>query len=226
MKLAKQHIDVGFRTNKLDEMLAFWRDRIGLPYEELLKLGGGFHQHRLGLKGSVFKLNHSREPLPETETTGYEKLYIAADITEPEELNDPDGNHVTLVPTNYKAITHIGIGLRVRSRKAAKEFFEQALRAETLADDHYRLATTVFFVEEDPDMTPSGGMEGKGFRYLTVQVYKVDSEHEGLLTRGALEGKAPATLGSTARISFITDPDNNWIEISQRASLTGDLSPG
>jgi lactoylglutathione lyase len=30
-------------------------------------------------------------------------------------------------------------------------------------------------------------------------------------------------LGETARISFILDPDGNWIEISQRASLTGAL---
>jgi hypothetical protein len=37
---------------------------------------------------------------------------------------------------------------------------------------------------------------------------------------------SPFTLGSTARISFVADPDGNWIEISQRASLTGDLSPG
>jgi hypothetical protein len=31
-------------------------------------------------------------------------------------------------------------------------------------------------------------------------------------------------LGSTARISFVRDPDGNWIEISQRASLTGTLN--
>jgi lactoylglutathione lyase len=34
---------------------------------------------------------------------------------------------------------------------------------------------------------------------------------------------APVTLGTTARISFIRDPDGNWIELSQRASLTGSL---
>ncbi len=35
------------------------------------------------------------------------------------------------------------------------------------------------------------------------------------------EGAPPVTLGEVARISFIRDPDGNWIEISQRASLTG-----
>jgi lactoylglutathione lyase len=29
------------------------------------------------------------------------------------------------------------------------------------------------------------------------------------------------TLGEVARISFVLDPDGNWIEMSQRASLTG-----
>jgi len=33
----------------------------------------------------------------------------------------------------------------------------------------------------------------------------------------------PFNMGKTARISFITDPDGNWIELSQRASLTGPL---
>jgi catechol 2,3-dioxygenase-like lactoylglutathione lyase family enzyme len=43
------------------------------------------------------------------------------------------------------------------------------------------------------------------------------------LSLGATEGRGVVTLGETARISFIRDPDGNWIEISQRASLTGPL---
>jgi hypothetical protein len=39
------------------------------------------------------------------------------------------------------------------------------------------------------------------------------------------EARAPVTLGSTARISMVRDPDGNWIELSQRASLTGSLEP-
>jgi hypothetical protein len=34
------------------------------------------------------------------------------------------------------------------------------------------------------------------------------------------------TLGTVARISFIRDPDGNFIEVSQRASLTGSLPTG
>ncbi len=62
-----------------------------------------------------------------------------------------------------------------------------------------------------------------GFQYLTVQVWKVDDEHKAFVERGGAEPDPPRTLGATARISFIQDPDGKWIEISQRASLTGSL---
>ena len=34
---------------------------------------------------------------------------------------------------------------------------------------------------------------------------------------------APVRLGDVAYISFVRDPDGNWIEISQRKSITGSL---
>jgi lactoylglutathione lyase len=66
-------------------------------------------------------------------------------------------------------------------------------------------------------------MQSPGYRYLTAQVWEVDVEHAAILARGGNEGRPPVTLGTTARISFVRDPDGNWIEISQRASLTGPL---
>ena len=74
MKLAKPRIDVGLYTNRRDEMLAFWRDEVGLPYEELLPMGGGVQQHRFGLNGSVLKVNHSRDPIPDEPRAGYREL--------------------------------------------------------------------------------------------------------------------------------------------------------
>lgn len=224
MNLAKPCIDVGVRTHNLDQMLSFWRDEIGLPYEELLKVGNGFHQHRLGLMGSVFKLNHSRQPLPASNPTGYHELQIARPVAQPVQRIDPDGNRVCLVPEGYQGITHIGMIIQVRSLARSREFFTTALHAEPLPDDRFRWGTTVFTLTENPQLPPSGGMQGKGYRYLTVQVYKVDTEHAAAIDRGAIEAEPPRTLGETARISFITDPDGNWIEVSQRASLTGDLS--
>ena len=225
MKLAKEHIDIGVRTNNKEAMLQFWTEIVGLPYEERLKLGGGVHQHRLGLNGSVFKLNHTRDPIPDTAPTAYHRLYIAADVKEEIQLQDPDGSLVTLLPRGSTDITHIGIGMKVRSLADARVFFHQTLQAESLGDDRFRIGTTVFVLEQAEPGTPaSGGFIGKGFRYITIQVHKVDAEHQGLLERGALEDKAPETWGTTARVSFVTDEDGNVIEISQRASLVGNLS--
>ena len=65
--------------------------------------------------------------------------------------------------------------------------------------------------------------EAVGFRYLTVQVYDVDGEHAHVTGLGFAEEWAPTTLGTTARVSFVRDPDGGFVEISQRASLTGPL---
>ena len=224
MKLAKNHIDVGVRTNNLEAMLEFWTRDVGLPYDELLKIGGGVHQHRLSLNGSIFKLNHARSPLPENCPTGYRELLIASDVSAATPLTDPDGNKVILVPVGLHGITNIGMRMVVRSMKDARQFFAESVQAEPLSETSFRWGTTVFLLEEDKEAPVGGGMLGAGYRYMTVQVFKVDTEHTKALERGAPEGSAPVTLGSTARISFITDPDNNWIEISQRKSLTGDLS--
>lgn len=226
MKLSKQCIDVGVQTNNLDPMLSFWRDEVGLPYEELLKVGGGTHQHRLTLNGSVFKLNSIRDPLPASGDTGYRELLIARDgIDAPHTLIDPDGNAVTLVPAGHLGITHIGLRLRVANLEAFQHFYREILELEEIDPLTWRWATTVFLLEEDASVTPATDMRGKGYRYITVQVWKVDDEHERVIERGGSEGRAPMTLGTTARISFIKDPGDNWIEVSQRASLTGDLSP-
>lgn len=225
MKLAKDCIDVGLQTNNLEAMLKFWQEEVGLPYEELLKVGGGTHQHRHSLNGSVFKLNSVRDPLPTGDPTGYAELLIAKPgITEAVHLVDPDGNKVTLVPEGYNGITRIGIRMRVSSIDKFRHFYKDILQIEPVGDKAFRWGTTLFLLEEDPAMSPARQMRGTGYRYITVQVWKVDEEHRTFLERGGAEGRAPVTLGTTARISFIKDPDDNWIEVSQRASLTGDLT--
>ena len=58
---------------------------------------------------------------------------------------------------------------------------------------------------------------------MTFQVADVVSEHNYVLAHGGQEGMAPERLGDVAYISFVRDPDGNWIEISQRKSITGSL---
>jgi len=226
MKLAKNHIDAGLFTNNGEAMMRFWQQEVGLPFEETLPVGGGVRQQRHGMNGSVFKLNDARDPLPEQPPAGYRELLIARPgLAEPRSLVDPDGNRVTLLPPGFDDVEGIGVRLAVRDEAAFRDFYGRILGLESVGRNRYRWGDSIVMFDEDPSAVRAGEMRAPGFRYLTVQVWDCDAEHAAFLAAGAEEGRPPTTLGSTARISFIRDPDGNWIEVSQRASLTGDL-PG
>src|SRR5688572_33083044 len=95
MNIAKDCLDVGLYTDRYDDLRAFYVDGLRLPYEELLKAGRGLHQHRVGLHGSVLKLNSSREPLADA-TTAFVRLDIHAEHAEA--LRYPDGQEFVLTP--------------------------------------------------------------------------------------------------------------------------------
>jgi catechol 2,3-dioxygenase-like lactoylglutathione lyase family enzyme len=237
MELAKNCLDVGLFTNRLDEMKGFYGERLRLPYEELLSLGGGMQQHRYGLLGSVLKVNHSRDPVPEPgRSGGYRRLTIADPrIPMPFELTDPDGNSIELVPAGQRGIRQIEIDLGVTSEADFAKFYGEVLGGERVDERRYRIGETILSFAHDPAARRAeksasqtaadviASMRAVGFRYCTVQVKSCDSEHQRFLSMGVWEGAPPVTLGKVARVSFIRDPDGNWIEISQRASLTGAL---
>ena len=205
-------------------LLAFWQQTIGLPLESVLPTGGGNQQHRHEINGSVFKLNHSRTPVPERRDTGYTRVSIAREGLElPRSESDPEGNQVLLLPPGHDDVVGIGIHLRVSDAERFDDFFARALALEAIGPQRYRCGDSVISFEQAADVEPNRSLAGRGYRYLTVQVFDCDAEHRGILERGGREGRAPVTLGDVARISFVRDPDGNWIEISQRASLTGAL---
>jgi catechol 2,3-dioxygenase-like lactoylglutathione lyase family enzyme len=236
MELAKRFVDVGIFTNRLDEMRAFYGERIRLPYEELLPVGGGVRQYRYGLLGSVLKINHSRDPLPPRIAGGYRKLSISDPRTPmPIPMHDPDGNEIELVPTGQRGVNQIEIHIGVTDEAAFEKFYADALQAERLGAGRFKLGETILSFQRDAAAvraakSPSASaadviasMRAVGMRYVTVQVRDVDAEHRRFMSMGVWEGAAPVTLGAVARISFIRDPDGNFIEISQRASLTGPI---
>jgi lactoylglutathione lyase len=225
MRLAKQHLDVGLFTTNEDEMLRFWQKEVGLPFAETLPLGGGVRQHRHDMNGSILKLNTARDPLNEAPPSGYLRLIIArTGISESRSLIDPDGNAINLVPPGHDGVQGIAIELAVRDVTAHDRFFADAMQFDRLGDGRYRAGDTLLFVRQDESAQRAEPLRAPGFRYLTVQVWDVDAEHAGIIQRGGDEGRPPVTLGSTARVSFVRDPDGNWIEVSQRASLTGPLA--
>src|SRR5262249_6627458 len=239
MELAKNFLDIGLFTNRLDEMKRFYGERLRLPYEELLPLGGGMHQHRYGLLGSVLKINHSRGPLPQRSRGGGERRRPIGGSPPPMpfELTDPDGNSIELVPTGQRGIRHIEIHLGVTSEADFAKFYGEALGGQRVDERRCRIGETILSFAHDPaarraDKSASqtaeeviGSIRAVGFRYCTVQVMNCDAEHQPLLPMGVWDGAAPVTLGKVARIPFIPDPDGNSIEISHRASLTGPLPP-
>jgi lactoylglutathione lyase len=224
MRLAKQHLDVGLFTNNIEPMLDFWQNIIGLAFEEGLPTGGGNMQHRHALNGGVLKVNHVREPMEPAAPSGYRRLMVAStSVQSPKELRDPDNNHVLLVPPGHDGIGSVGIELAVTSLAAARQYYLEALEWDDAGPNAVHCGQTTILLREDPDAAPVGPMRSPGYRYLTVQVWDADAEYARIVERGGEGAMPPRTLGNVARFGFVRDPDGNWLEISQRASLTGPL---
>lgn len=227
VELAKDRIDVGHYTNRWDDGVeAFWRDTVGLHYEELLKVGNGVHQHRFGVRGSVCKVNSARAELPEA-PTAFRRLRIARDgVAAPDLLVDPDGTEVELVPAGHEGVDDLAVVWATHDPAELGRLLVEGFGAERAAGitDGYRIGTSLLALVPDPDVpVVDSGMFGQGFRYLTVQVRDVKAAHATLLAAGWTEGRAPVRLGDTAYISFVRDPGGSWVEVSQRANLTGPL---
>jgi catechol 2,3-dioxygenase-like lactoylglutathione lyase family enzyme len=227
MHLAKSRIDIGLATNNLEPMLRFWQDEVGVPFDHLLKIRKGMDQHRHDLMGSVLKINHRADALPASPPSGYVELMIAREgLSEERALTDPDGNKVRLMAPGTLGVAQIGVRVMVRDMEAERRFYAEALGLEEIpyaAGAAFRAGESVILIEQAPDAPLEAPFDGPGWRYLTFQVFKADAEHAHILAHGGREAVAPTTLGTTARISMVKDPAGNWIEISQRASITGSL---
>ena len=224
MHLAKPRIDIGLSTNTLEALLAFWQGEVGAVFDHVLPIRAGHDQHRHDVLGSVLKINHHRDPLPATRPSGYRELVIArSGLTAPKSLFDPDGNAVTLVPPGYEGVRQIGVRLGVRDLEAHRRFYGGAMGLEEERSGVFRAGESLILLEQRPGAPDDAEMQGAGWRYITFQIFKVDEEHARVLAAGGREALAPITLGKTARISMVRDPDGNWIELSQRASIVGSL---
>ncbi len=222
MKLAKPALDVGLYTNQLDPSLAFWQDQVGLTYSEMLPLGGGARQHRHAIGDSVLKVNHSRHQL-ERGDSGLSKLSIySASVEEPAQLLDPDGNDIDLCPLTAQS-PNLSLTLAVTDLARSQAFYAQTLGLPEDDEGGFRAGASQILLTQ-------GGKLGEvpqkalGLRYMTFQIFDVMAEHAFVISNGGSEGMAPVRLGEVAFISFVRDPDGNWIELSQRKSITGSLA--
>ena len=222
MKLAKPALDVGLYTNQLDSSLAFWQDQVGLTYSEMLPLGGGARQHRHAIGDSVLKVNHSRHAL-ETGDSGLSKLSIySAVVEEPAQLLDPDGNDIDLCPMTAQC-PNLSLTLAVTDLARSQEFYARTLGLAQDAEGGFRVGSSQILLTQGNSLgvIPQKAL---GLRYMTLQIFDVVAEHAHVINNGGSECMAPVRLGEVAFISFVRDPDGNWIELSQRKSITGSLA--
>jgi predicted enzyme related to lactoylglutathione lyase len=228
MDLAKPQVDIGLSTNSLEPMLRFWQEEVRVPFDHLLKIRRGQDQHRHDVLGSVLKINHHADPLPDASPSGYRELVIARrGVTAPQSMAAPEGARVRLVPPGTEGVTQIGVRIAVRDLAAHRRFYSEAMglpEEPSATGAAFRAGESLILLEESPDAPEDAGMRGHGWRYITFQVFRVDEVHAEVLAKGGREAMAPTTLGATARISMVRDPDGNWIELSQRASIVGSLT--
>lgn len=223
IELAKAALDVGLYTNHREAMLAFWQQAAGLPFSEMLPLGGGLQQHRHAIGETVLKINHTREPLAVEPACGIRKLILARpDAGEVSELSDPDGNRLAIVPANHEHITQLRVELVVNDLQRHQDFYGEVLGFPEMNANTFLCGVSQLLLRQgEAQVNPV--QQARGYRYLTIQVFDVLGCHAEILRKGGREGRAPVKLGDVAHISFVRDPDGNWMEISQRKSITGSL---
>jgi predicted enzyme related to lactoylglutathione lyase len=129
-----------------------------------------------------------------------------------------------IVPPGSIADGQIGIHYAVRDVRRAGDFFAGALglpvEGTTVLIGNSRL-----MLDEDPMAAIDPPVEAPGWRYMTLQVFDAAGLYHDVVARGGREGRPPRTLGDIAHYALVRDMEGNWIELSQRASLTGPIPP-
>ncbi|MGE4324453.1 MAG: VOC family protein [Sphingobium sp.] len=223
MRLAKPFFDIGITVRSADRVSAFWQEEVGAVFDHVLEISDTHVQHRYDLLGSVLKINAPGD-IPDAPPSGYHELLVARPgLSEPRGLTDPEGNRVRLIPPGYCGVTQIGLILRVRDVAAHERFYREALMLPAADDGSFRAGEGVFIIEQSSTAPGDAAINGPGMRYTTLQVFDVRAEHVRFLAAGGGEGMPIQQLRDVARFAMVRDPDGNWIELSQRASLTGPL---
>src|SRR3954451_14686549 len=185
MRLAKNVIDVGLSTNSLEPMLRFWQQDVGLRFDHVLPVRRGQKQYRHDAQGSVIKLNHHAEPLPEAAPSGYRELIIAREGPEkPRRMVDPDGNRVQLVPPGHDGITQLAVAMGVRSLSEHRRFYGDILgfaEQSWSGGLAFRLGDSLLLLQEDRAAAVDPVRQARGWRYITLQIADIDAAHGELL---------------------------------------------
>src|SRR6267142_4094976 len=153
MQLAKRVIDIGLSTSNLEPMLQFWQQDAAVRFDHVLPVRRGQKQYRHVEQGSVVKLNHHAELLPDAAPSGYRELIIAREgVQTPRQMVDPDGNRMRLVPPGHDGITQLALTMGVRSVSEHRRFYGDILGFTEQAwsgGPAFRLGDSLLLLEED-----------------------------------------------------------------------------
>ncbi len=229
MELAKQTIDIGIFTNRLEAMQEFYGKKLGLQFESVLPVGGGFKQHRYLANGSVIKLMHTEAPLRRRRPGGYETIMLAApSAIRAEPLPDPDDNTILLVPPGRDDVTQIELRVGVVDPDVHVEFYLKALGAADFKGNRVKLGESIVAFYHEPVVKKASSqpfanpmeviqaMAELGIQYITLGVKDCNAAFAEAIAAGGGEAVKPANFGTVARIAFVRDPDGNFIELAQR----------
>lgn len=222
MSFAKAFFDVGLFTNQAGALRDFYQ-QLGLRFDHTLKLGGGVLQHRYQADGAVLKINDARAPLPEAPPGALTELLIALPgCSASVHQRDPDGNRIRVVAPGEDGIQGLALRLSVSDVAASTRFYTRVLGLSELRPGVLSCGQGLLLLDSSGRAPcPTGPLAARGLRYLTLQIFDCDATYARATDNGAVGLKPPVNMGSTARVAFIQDPDGTWIELSERASITG-----
>lgn len=221
MELSKTQLDIGTMVHDWPAAESFWADTVGLRYTKFEKLGGGVRQYRFDANGSVIKVNHSRNPMDRLPTIHRGLRIVSDQVKQPELVSDPEGVEVELVPAGHDGIVDVEIVNATADLADACRFWVEGIGAVEIEPGRFRVGTSIVSCVEEANLESPAERNGPGLRYLTVQVQHVDQAWARLVEMGFVGETKPISLGATARISFVRDPDGGYLEVSERAEFTG-----
>lgn len=145
---------------------------------------------------------------------------------------DPEGNVIELVglkrPGGPELKTRLQIGLTVADVERSRHFYGQVLGLEeepvmklgamgTRYGFVWGKTTVKFWAAPSQVPVQTGAPHAHaGLRLFTVMVEDLDEAHRELVAKDVPVRVEPYELPGIARIMFVADPDDNWIELAQR----------
>src|SRR5580704_665809 len=145
--LARSGLDFGLATDNEQAVRKVY-ESIGLTHLMTDHLMPGQDEVYYTMHGSWLKFVTSTSPMS-AGISGYHTLMIAnSGVADVEELQDPDGTDVQVVPVGYKDIEEIGVVMRVNNVAAQEKMLIEGASAQRVPSGGIKLGNTVFFLEK------------------------------------------------------------------------------